>query len=130
MGALVGNGFGAVIGLFLGFIFMIIGLFAGHIILFDSILLAIISGILCNQLWGVHPAFCLLIGIAVLILLFKLQTTTVGFWVIGLLLSAFWALIFGFLAYFISSEDIIWFFVITGLGFAMMIGLHLKARNM
>lgn len=40
----------------IGLIFTVIGLFVGHIILFDSIFLAAISGVICNQIWNVHPA--------------------------------------------------------------------------
>ena len=56
----------------------VIGVFIGNIIFFDSILLAALSGLLCHTLWTVHPAFYLLIGIAVFLLLFWLQHTGVG----------------------------------------------------
>ena len=129
MGALFAYGAILAIGIIVGLIFTIIGIFVGHIILFDSIFLAAISGIICNQILNVHPALCVVIALALFGLLFWLQNTKVGFWVIGVLLSAFWALVFGFLAYAFSSSDPIWGYVVAGLSFAVMIGLHLKARK-
>ena len=103
--------------------------FFGNIILFDSIALAVAGGVCCNQLLSVHPALCLVIGIAVFIALRFLQNTRFGFWIIGGLLSALWAFVFGFVAYIASGEDMVWFYVILGLGFLLVGGLHLRARE-
>jgi len=129
MATLFSYGLILAISIFIGLIFTVIGIFLGHIILFDSIFLAAISGIVCNQIWGVHPAICIVIAIVLFGLLFWLQNTKPGFWIIGVLLSAFWAFVFGFFAYIFAGEDMIWFYVVMGLGFILMMGLHLKARN-
>lgn len=118
-----------VIGLSLGLIFTVVGLFFGHIILFDSIFFSMIVGIICNQMLGIHMALCLLIGLALFGLLFKLQTTSVGFWIIGVLLSTFWAGVFCLLAFILTEHDMIWTYVVLGLGFVIMMGLHLRARD-
>lgn len=117
------------ISIIIGLIFTVIGLFLGHIILFDSIFIAAISGIICNQIWHVHPALCVVIAIVLFAVLFWLQNTKAGFWIIGVLLSAFWAFVFGFFAHIFSGEDMVWFYVVMGLGFILMMGLHLKAKN-
>ena len=57
------------IGLFVGLVCSVIGLFFGHIILFDSIALGIAAGVCCNQFTAIHPALCLVIGIATFLLL-------------------------------------------------------------
>lgn len=129
MAVLFSYGLAVAIGLIIGMIFTIIGLFLGHIILFDSIFFAVIVGIICNQILGVHTALCLLIGLALFGLLFKLQTTSVGFWIIGVLLSAFWAGVFCLLAFMLTEHDMIWTYVVLGLGFVIMMGLHLRAKN-
>lgn len=49
MGYLAALGAYWVIALAIGFIAMVIGLFIGHIIVFDSIALGIISGVCCNH---------------------------------------------------------------------------------
>ena len=129
MPALFAYGAVLAISLIIGFIFTIVGVFVGHIILFDSIFFSVISGIVCNKLWNIHPAFCLLITIALFAFLFWVQNTRVGFWIIGVLLSIVWALVFAFLAYLLTNQDMIWGCVIGGIGFAVMMGLHIKARG-
>lgn len=129
MAALFSYGLVLGVSLIIGLVFTIIGVFVGHIILFDSIFLAAISGIICNQIWSIHPALCVVIAIALFGLLFWLQNTKAGFWIIGILLSAFWAFVVGFFVHIFTGEDMLWFYVGTGLAFIVMMGLHLKARN-
>ena len=85
------------IGIVIGLICSVIGLFFGHIILFDSIALGIVAGVCCNAFTPIHPALCLVIGIAVFLLLLWLQRTSVGFWVIGGLLTLIYATVAGLL---------------------------------
>ena len=63
MGWLAAQGAIMAIGLFIGLVCSVIGLFFGHIILFDSIALGIAAGVCCNQFTAIHPALCLVIGI-------------------------------------------------------------------
>lgn len=128
MAALFTYGIFAVLEIALLLILTVIGVFLGNIILFDSIALALASGLCAYHLGGLHPAFSLLVGLAAFGLLYWLQRTLVGFWVIGTVLSAFWAFVFGFIAYCIT-DDLIWCYVIMGLGFVLMIVLHLRARE-
>ena len=129
MQALFMHGALLAISLIIGLVFTIIGVFIGNIILFDSIFFSVISGIVCNQLWGIHPAFCVLIVIALFGFLFWLQNTKVGFWIIGTLLSLFWASVFGFIAYAVTEKDMIWVYVIMSIGFIIMMGLHVRAKK-
>jgi len=129
MGALLGMGFLLIIGLVIGLVITIIALFVGHIILFDSIALGILSIVLANGLLHIHLAIAILIGIGVGVGLFFLQNTTVGFWIIGGLLSILWGFIFSIFAYDISGKDMIWTYVIFGVGTFLMILLHLRARK-
>lgn len=117
------------ISIVLGIICFAVGLFFGNIIFFDSIFFSVITGILCSQLTKIHPAFCLLIGIGLFFLLFLLQLTRAGFWIIGILMSAFWALIFSVFVYDATDKDPIWTYVSMGLIFVLMILLHLHARK-
>lgn len=117
------------IGLAISLILLIISVFVGHIIFFDSIVLGIIAGVCCNHFFTLHPALCLLVGVVVFAALLFLQNTRFGFWAIGLLMSAVWAFIFAFFAYIFAGEDMIWFYVVLGLAFIVMVGLHIKARS-
>lgn len=113
----------------IGLICSVIGLFFGHIILFDSIALGILAGAGCGQIFSLHPAFCLAIGVGVFLLLLLLQNTRVGFWIIGGLLTLAYALFFSALAYSFSHQDPIWGWVVFGLSLLLIGGLHLHARN-
>lgn len=55
--------------------------------------------------------------------------TSIGFWLVGGLLTLIYAAVFGLLAYFISEHDPIWGRVIFGLVFLMVGALHLRARD-
>lgn len=126
---LVMYGFATVIGLIIGAILSIIGLFFGNIIVFDSLALAIASGFLANGLLNIHPALSVLIGLAVLAAMYLLQRTKVGFWIIGGLLSVFWGLVFSLMAWEFSGKDMVWTYVVLGLGIILMMGLHIHARR-
>ncbi len=115
--------------LLIGLIFTVVCMFFGHIILFDSIFFAVISGIAANKLLHLHPALSLLAGIAVLLFLFWIQNTRFGFWIVGGLLSFFWAFFFSIIAYDATHKDMGWTYVVMGLSFVIMMLLHLKARN-
>lgn len=79
MGYLAAAGAYLIIGLVVSFILMVVGLFIGHIIVFDSIALGIISGVCCNHFFMLHPALCVLIGAAVFALLLFLQKRALDF---------------------------------------------------
>ena len=49
MGYLAATGAYLIVALAIGFIVMVVWLFVGHIIIFDSIALVIISGVCCNH---------------------------------------------------------------------------------
>jgi hypothetical protein len=52
-----------------------------------------------------------------------------GFWIIGLLMSAAWAFVFSVFAHIFSNGDMVWTYIILGLGFVLMVGLHLKVKD-
>ena len=113
----------------LAVVLTVIGLFFGHIILFDSIALALVAGLVSHGVFHIHMAISIVIGLAVLVGLYFLQNTKVGFWIIGGLLSLAWGFIFSTMAYEFSGKDMIWTYVVFGLGTLVMIGLHIHARS-
>ena len=106
--ALLAVGLELLIGIVIGLIVTVIGLFFGNIIVFDSIALAILAGFLSHGLLGVHPALAVVIGIAVLLGLLLLHCTRPGFWLIGGGLSVVWGFIFATMAYEFSGKDMVW----------------------
>ena len=118
-----------IIGAVLLVVCTVIGLFFGHIILFDSIALGLVAGLVSHGLLEVHPALALLIGLGVFLALFFLQNTKVGFWIICAIMSLAWGLIFASMAWEFTGKDMIWTYTVFGLATVVMIGLHLKAKN-
>lgn len=110
-------------------ILTILGLFFGHIILFESIALGLAAGLVSYNVFHIHMALCILIGLSVLFGMYFLQNTKVGFWVVGSLMSFIWAAAIAILVYDGTHKDMIWTWVMFGLVLVVMIGLHLYARN-
>lgn len=129
MGYLVAAGFLLAISMVLGVVGLVLGLWLGHIILFDSIVLGIVTGMCCYHFAHIHPALCLVIGIVVCLLLLFLQNTTIGFWVIGGLFTLLYSTFFGLLGVLLTDRDMIWGWVVFGLSLVIIGGLHLKARD-
>lgn len=127
--ALVAVGIELLIGIGIGLIVTIIGLFFGNIIVFDSIAFAVLTGFLTHGLLDIHPALSIVIGLAVLVGLLFLQRTRPGFWIIGGILSLLWGLIFSSMAYEFSGKDMIWTYTVLALGTILVFILHLRARS-
>ena len=107
----------------------VIGLFVGHIILVESIGIAIAAGCLVNHFFGIHPAFCLLIGIGVFFGLYAFMNSKIGFWLIGGFMSAVWGLLVALIVYDSTAKDMIWTYVSWGLATLIVLGLHFNAKN-
>ncbi len=118
-----------VIGVAVMIVCSIIGFFIGNIILFESIGIAIASGCLANHFLHVHPALCLLIGLAILGGLLFVMKTKIGFWLIGGLMSVLWGLIVAVLVYSGTGHDMVWTYIAWGLAAVVVFGLHLAAKS-
>lgn len=129
MGALVAAGFSFIIVLVIGLVISLIGLFAGHIIIFDSIALALIGGAVAHNMWSVNTILSIIIGVAIFLGLMFLQMTKPGFWIIGGLLSVVWGFIFSLFAFSFSGENMIITIVVWIAGTAFMIFQHLRSKR-
>lgn len=129
MEILVAAGFEIIIGAALFAIFSIIGLFISDIIVFNSLAMGAASGFLAYGLLHIHPALSIVAGIAVFAVAYFLQKTKVGFWIFAVILSLLWGIIFSSMAYEFSGKDMIWTYVVLGLGTLIMLGLHINARS-
>lgn len=117
------------IGAYIALFLLIFKLFVGNIILFDSFCTSFIVGYYAHLFGHWHTAICLLTGVICFFVLSALQITKYGFWIIGILFSLFWAELFGEIALSLSNNDKIWYYVIFGISFFFVIGLHLYARD-
>lgn len=107
----------------------IVGLFIGNIILFESIGIAIAAGCLVSHFYAIHPAYCLLIGIGVLVTLVFLMKTKVGFWLIGGAMSLVWGVIAAVVVNLGTGGDMVWTYVSFGLAVFVVFALHYKAKG-
>jgi len=111
------------------FILKIFGLLIGQIILVESIGIAIAAGFLVNHFFSIHPAFCLLIGIAIFFGLFALMNSKIGFWLICGLRSLLWGLLVSVIVFDSTGQDMVWTFVSWGLATLVVFALHYNAKR-
>ncbi|MBR3459560.1 MAG: hypothetical protein IKH21_02055 [Clostridia bacterium] len=129
MGALFGGFLGVVIGLGVGLIVFIVGLFFKNVIVFDSLAIGIVAFVLVQSLLSLHTLFCILIAIAAFGLLMLLQLTKVGFWIVGVLMSLVWSVVIGAIFMIFSNGDTIWSIGGLIIGFIITLLLHIKSHR-
>ncbi|MCI6699612.1 MAG: hypothetical protein MR488_10715 [Lachnospiraceae bacterium] len=101
-------------------------LFAKSIMTLDSITIA---GILALELYmthRVHPAFCILAGIATFFLIAAVYTSRIAFWILTVLSVINWGCLAGFTVD--TFADHIWGTVVGLLVAAVAFGLHIRER--
>ncbi|NLO09284.1 MAG: hypothetical protein GX129_05375 [Clostridiales bacterium] len=129
MALIAAAGFELLIGVVIGFVLFIIGLFFKQIIVFDSIALGIIAGFAANGIGHLGTALSIGIGAGVFVLLLFLQMTKIGFWLIGVLLSVLWGFIFAFVAWSVTDKSPFWTYGVWVVGALLIMLLHLWSRK-
>ena len=106
---------------------LFLALFVENIMFLDSLLVSI----LCTAwLWsasGIHPVFCILFGIGILVALMLLYTQKYMFWIFTVLSGTIWGLAIGYLLHDITN-DWIWGIFIGVVVSIIVWMLHLYAR--
>lgn len=97
--------------------------------LIDSLITLIGAAIAAHSLLHIHPAFCILIGIGVTVILGALFMTRIGSWIISIIYSALWGLLLGLIVFAIAHDDWIWFWVSGGVTFLISLGQHKYKLN-
>lgn len=77
----------------------------------------------------VHPALCLIIGIAILLFTLFLQKTKVGFWIFAVIFSIVWAFVSGLLIYILVAPNMTYFWIVSILAFIASIAAHKRAKD-
>ncbi len=90
----------------------------------DSLITLIGSAIAIHSLTNIHPAFCILVGIAVTVILGAFFMTRIGSWIISIIYSALWGLLLDLIVFSIAHEDWIWFWVSGGIVFLISLFQH------
>ena len=105
----------------------VVGLWFSQIIFFDSALTGVAAGMACNHFAHIHPAICIVIGLAACFIIFMLETTTHCVWVFGGLFTLANPTAIGVVAF--TEGGKIWGVVVFGLTILIVGGLHVHARN-
>jgi steroid 5-alpha reductase family enzyme len=119
----------------ISFVFWLIAAWTKNIIIIDCLIIAIIVGVAIKNQFQIHSAFCFLIGFATFTILALIQYgIKIGFWLIALLMSVGWGLIFALFTYAITEynngkPDYIWSYVMWFLGFIVALLLHIADRK-
>jgi hypothetical protein len=129
MGMLALIGAEIAIGIVIGLILTVVGLFFGNISLFESIATGIIVGVAVHKIGSVHPGIAVGIGIITLIILYFLQTTSVGFWIVGGLYSVAWGFIVCLVVFSASGKNMAYTYIGWAIGALAFLGLHLIAKG-
>lgn len=111
----------------LGPVVLFFMLFAKSIMTLDSVTIAGIVALELYMTKKVHPAFCILAGIAVFFLIAAVYTSRIAFWILTVLSVINWGCIAGFTVD--TFADHIWGTVIGMLVAACTFGLHLRERS-
>ena len=129
MGMVVLLGFEVILGIAIGLILTIIGLFVKDICLFESLASGIILGVVAHKLWQLSPLIAVGIGIVAVVLLYFLQNTAIGFWLVGGVYSVAWGFIVALLVFDSTGKNMSSTYIGWAIGAAAFFGLHLFARS-
>lgn len=113
---------------FISIVLTLVKALIANIIICEGIIVAAILGVICGTTWGVHPALCIIIGIAICLVFIALHKLKVGFWIITPIMTAAWIYLFGEFTYDHSNGDWIWTIVVGAISAVCILGLHLRAR--
>ena len=116
------------VSLFISLLGAAFNFFLSNVVACDKIVLSLAGGIAASVVLHIHPAFCLLIGIAIFVALSFIQRLRFGYWILAALMTLFWAFLFGFITY-MFTDDNTWFYVIFGLSAIFVAGLHWKVKD-
>lgn len=116
-------GFAVILGVLCG----VAGLFFENIVAFEGLILGVLSGYSCHLKWDVHPAICLLIGIAIFAIILIVQMTKKGAIILGTIMTLAWTGFFGYVVYDFSDHDWTWTLVLGFVAFIVVAILHLAA---
>ena len=103
-------------------------LYVENILFLDSLILSVITAFWIRAMAGIHPVFCILTGVAVLVGMMKLYSQRYLFWIFTAASSLLWGYMVSYILHDITN-DWIWG---TFLGFAaggITLAFHMAART-
>lgn len=122
--------FGLLAGLVLGALEVALAIFQfalSNFVMFEGLILGIISGFYSHSAWELHPALCVGIGLVVFLAIAGIQMTKMGALILGSILTIGWSLFNAWFAYDCTEHDWTWTIVTGVISLVFIAGLHLVA---
>lgn len=122
--------FGLLAGLVLGALEVALAIFQfalSNFVMFEGLVLGIISGFYSHSAWELHPALCVAIGLVVFLAIAGIQMTKIGALILGSILTIGWSLFNAWFAYDCTEHDWTWTIVTGVISLIFIAGLHLVA---
>ena len=108
---------------------MFLTLCMANMILADSLIAALLTGILMRMEFHLHPVLCLMAGFLILAGMTFLYTRDKGYAILRWASTIIWGYLAGFFAYDIFGRDPLWGVFFALLGGTVSFFLHEYARN-
>lgn len=99
------------------------------IVLSDSLLTALLVGLFLDAAHVMHPVFCILIAVLAAIGMAVLFFTKVGYWIVTVLYSFAWAIVWALIAGALSNNNVFLQWAVGIIAFLCSIFLHRAARR-
>jgi hypothetical protein len=112
-----------------GVILLLVMQILGHLPEFECLVCAIMVGAVINKNFHWHPVFIILISVAAFMLVYGIYRAKIGFWIVSIPFSTFYAYIIADEVYRSTQGDMIWTLFAGILTEVIVFGLHLKGRD-
>ncbi len=109
-------------------VILFLTLYAENILFLDSLILSVIVAVLVRTMTGIHPVFCILTGVAVLVGMMLLYSQHCLFWIITVTSSMLWGSMIGVLLHGIT-KDLAWDVFLGMIVSVITLAFHLAARE-
>ena len=102
-------------------------LYVENILFLDSLILSTLTAVRVRTITGIHPVFCILIGIAALVGIIMLYSQRYLFWILTVISSLLWGSMIGVLLKGMT-HDLIWCTFLGVVVGAISLVFHMAAR--
>ena len=108
-------------------VMLFLTLYAENILFLDSLILSVITAFWIRSIAGIHPVFCILTGMAVLVGMMLIYSQHCMFWIFTVVSSMLWGYMVSYILHDITNDWIWGTFLGLAAGTISMV-LHVGAR--
>lgn len=108
-------------------VMLFLTLYAENILFLDSLILSVITAFWIRTMSGIHPVFCILTGVAVLLGMMLLYSQRCMFWIFTAASSLLWSYMVSYILHDITNDWIWGIFLGLATG-GITLAFHMAAR--